>query len=250
MRREPSPDISVDAVESDRPTTPVYRPSCIEKASYEVRESVQGDIMIHLQISAQGAFSSAEAISPVELTVQDRSVVGTIPSTTQELTASQIGRKFPQSLTGQVNFNHLGKDERRVAWAAYRLQVWLAYNQANAGSFTNIKNWLLKKPVHEEEFLKEKVDQFLAKTHKAVCVVQIGQHYRFIMQPRNEEVLADEATDGLKFSLSLLFCSIICFVVLLFCLSFLFIVLFLKLTYFYLFIFCFLSFFAYLSLHF
>ena len=29
MRPLPSPDISVDAVESDRPTTSVYRPSCM-----------------------------------------------------------------------------------------------------------------------------------------------------------------------------------------------------------------------------
>ena len=175
MRREPSPDISDDAVQSDRPTTPFCRPSCIEKASDEVRESVQGDIMIHPQISAQEAFRSAEVLSPVELSFQYRSVVGTIPSTTQELTASQIGRKFPESLPGHVNFNRLGKDERRIEWTAFRLQEWREYNQANAGSFTNINNWLLKKPVHVEEFLKEKVDQFLAKTHKVVCVVQIGQ---------------------------------------------------------------------------
>ena len=41
------------------------------------------------------------------------------------------------------------------------------------------------------------MDTFLANTHKAVCVVLVGHPYYFVMQPLDEQVLADECSDGI-----------------------------------------------------
>ena len=62
--------------------------------------------------------------------------------------SSRIGRHFPETIPDQVAYNSLQKNKRRIAWRAFRMQLWVGYRKASAGYFTIMNNWLVQLPAH------------------------------------------------------------------------------------------------------
>ena len=56
---------------------------------------------------------------------------------------------------------------------------------------------LKSKPRGVLDFLKENIEKFISRLYNIVCITERGYNYRFIMYPKEKEVIADEETDRL-----------------------------------------------------
>ena len=113
--------------------------------------------------------------------------------------------KFPQCLPGQEVYNSRINTLKQRDWNTFKQVLWNRLIKINEETnkkghnikFKSMSDWLKSKPQGVLEFLKENIDKFISRLYNVVCITERGYHYRFIMYPKDKEVIANEETDGL-----------------------------------------------------